>query len=380
MKMLYIKHISNERMNTFALSAIRAAKELGIDFTIAQNMSMADKNHMDEFCLQHGIKMIHIDFGRNPLNKSNFLARKQLLELMKREQYDFVHCNTPTGGLVGRIAAAQARVPKVIYMAHGFHFWKGAPVKNWLVYYPVERLLARLSDRVITINREDYACAQQFRYKKGGRAEYVPGVGIDVERFAPNAEVRAAKRKELGLNGNEIMLLSVGELNRNKNHRVVIEALAQWKREDVRYVICGSGLLKEEYRRLAQSLGVAEQIVLAGYQADINSFCQAADIFVFPSLREGLPVSLMEAMAAGLPCVASRIRGNEDLLPDSELLFDATDVDSLHRALQDATNKELAECEIKKNMQTLQMFSMQEAVDAMRRVYVEIIRETAPTA
>ena len=117
------------------------SKELGIDFTLANNMSMAEAGHFEKVCEQYGIKMIHIDFDRNPLGKSNLLARKQLLELMEKEKYDIVHCNTPSGGMVGRIAAAQMKIPKVIYMAHGFHFWKGAPLKNWCFYYPVERTL-----------------------------------------------------------------------------------------------------------------------------------------------------------------------------------------------------------------------------------------------
>ena len=137
MKMLYIKHRSGKIMNNFAMSAILAAKELGIDFTIANNMSMADKENFARVCEQYDIKMVHIDFDRNPLGKSNLLARKQLLALMEKENYDIVHCNTPSGGVVGRLCAAQEKIPKVIYMAHGFHFWKGAPLKNWLFYYPV---------------------------------------------------------------------------------------------------------------------------------------------------------------------------------------------------------------------------------------------------
>lgn len=164
MKMLYIKHRSGKRMNNFALSAILAAKELGIDFTIANNMSMAEPGHFEQVCEQYGIKMVHIDFDRNPLSLNNIKAGKQLLALMEQEKYDIVHCNTPSGGMVGRLCAAKAKIPKVIYMAHGFHFWKGAPLKNWLCYYPVERFLAHFTDRLITINQEDFARAQKFHY------------------------------------------------------------------------------------------------------------------------------------------------------------------------------------------------------------------------
>lgn len=375
MKMLYIKHRSGKIMNNFAISAILAAKELGIDFTLANNMSMAEPGHFEKVCEQYGIKMIHIDFDRNPLGKSNLLARKQLLELMEKEQYDIVHCNTPSGGMVGRIAAAQMKIPKVIYMAHGFHFWKGAPLKNWLLYYPVERILAHLTDRLITINHEDYACAKRFHYKKGGRAEYVPGVGIVTKRFERNEKVRSEMRNTLGIKDNETVLLSVGEINPNKNHKIVIEALAKLGRKDIRYVACGIGALMEENQQLAKSLGIEDQVMFVGYRTDIDKFYQAADIFVVSSFREGLPVAPMEAMSAGLPCVASRIRGNVDLFDGGQLMFDPRDVDSLCKALSNAMDKDIIANELARNKQTLQRFSMEEAVKAMKRIYIDVMSE-----
>ena len=375
MKMLYIKHRSGKIMNNFAMSAILAAKELGIDFTIANNMSMADKENFARVCEQYDIKMVHIDFDRNPLGKSNLLARKQLLALMEKENYDIVHCNTPSGGVVGRLCAAQEKIPKVIYMAHGFHFWKGAPLKNWLLYYPVERFLAHFTDRLITINHEDYECAKHFHYKKGGRAEYVPGVGIVPKRFERNEIVRSEMRNALGIKEGETVLLSVGEINRNKNNRIVIEALAKLGRKDIRYVACGIGELMEENQKLAKTLGIEDQVMFAGYRTDIDKFYQAADAFVISSFREGLPVSLMEAMSAELPCIASKIRGNVDLLNDSQLLFDPHNAEGLCTALKKAMDGRIAEREVIRNRETLKRFSMEEAVKAMKRIYTDVISE-----
>lgn len=375
MKMLYIKHRSGRIMNNFAMSAILAAKELGIDFTIANNMAMADKEHFAHVCDQYGIKMVHIDFDRNPLGKSNLLAKKQLLELMKKEKYDIVHCNTPSGGMVGRVCAAQARIPKVIYMAHGFHFWKGAPLKNWLLYYPVERFLAHYTDRLITINHEDYACAQHFHYRKGGRAEYVPGVGIVTKRFERNNEIRRNTRREFGISDRETVLLSVGEINRNKNHKVVIEAIAELGQKDFRYIICGTGDFIKEYQRLVKSLGLQKQVLFAGYRTDIDRFYQAADAFVISSFREGLPVSLMEAMSAGLPCIASRIRGNVDLIAESPLLFDPHNVDSLCAAINEIKDENVINTEVDRNYRTLKGYSMEAAVEAIKQIYTGIIDE-----
>jgi len=376
MKMLYIKHRSGKIMNNFAISAILAAKELGIDFTLANNMSMAEPGHFEKVCEQYGIRMVHIDFDRNPLSKNNLKARKQLLELMQKENYDIMHCNTPSGGMVGRLCAAQMKTPKVIYMAHGFHFWKGAPLKNWLLYYVVERFLARFTDRLITINREDYELAQRFNYKKGGKAVYVPGVGIDPKKYAPNAEKRTQKRQELGILDGETMLLSVGEVNQNKNHKVVIEALAKWQRKDIRYVICGIGPMEAELKKLVETLGLAAQVTFAGYRTDIGDYYQAADVFVISSYREGLPVAPMEAMTACIPCVASRIRGSVDLLADSSLLFDAGDSDSLLEALKKVMDPAVARKEVARNNDMLQLFSLDEAVAAMKRVYMEVMNDT----
>lgn len=375
MKMLYIKHRSGKVMNNFAISAILAAKELGIDFTIANNMSMADKEHFKKICEYYGIKMVHIDFDRNPLSAKNLRARKQLLELMKREKYDIMHCNTPSGGMVGRLCAAQLKTPKVIYMAHGFHFWKGAPLKNWLLYYPVERILAHMTDRLITINKEDFARAQHFHYKKGGYAVYVPGVGIETSKFKKDEEIREKKRKELGITENEIMLLSVGEINSNKNHKVVIDALAKLNRKDFRYVICGIGPLIDTYKEIVKEKGLEKQVVFAGFRTDIADYYQAADIFVISSYREGLSVSLMEAMSADLPCVASRIRGNVDLMPNSQLLFDPHNADELAEVLVQAVDESVAQREKSENRETLKGFSMEAATSEMKKVYMELIAE-----
>ena len=375
MKMLYIKHRSGRIMNNFAISAILAAKELGIDFTLANNMSMAEEGHFEKVCEQYGIKMVHVEFDRNPLSGNNLKARNQLLELMQKENFDIMHCNTPSGGMVGRICAHQMKTPKVIYMAHGFHFWKGAPLKNWLLYYPVERFLAHFTDRLITINHEDYARAQRFHFKKGGKAVYVPGVGIDPKKYAADTEKRADKRQKLGIREDETMLLSVGEVNQNKNHKVVIEALAKWQRKDIRYVICGIGPMEDELKKLVETLGLANQVIFAGYRTDIGDYYQAADVFVISSYREGLPVAPMEAMSAGLPCVASRIRGNVDLFDGGQLMFDPRDVGSLCKALSNAMDEKIVADELVRNSQTLQRFSMEEAVKAMKRVYIDVMSE-----
>lgn len=377
MKMIYIKHRSGKVMNRFAISAILAAKELGIDFTIANNMSMAEEGHFEEVCKQYEIKMVHIDFDRNPLSIKNVKARKQLLKLMQNEKYDIMHCNTPTGGLIGRICAAQMKTPQVIYMAHGFHFWKGAPIKNWLCYYPVERYLAHFSDRIITINQEDYNLAKGFKYKKGGCVAYVPGVGIEIEKykFSMSQAQRHKIRTEMGIPDDAFLIISVGELNKNKNHSAVIRALSKLENKKIHYCIAGEGDYRHRLEMLAMKLNVADRVHLLGYRRDVPVLCKSSDVFCLPSLREGLPVSLMEAMASGLPCVASKIRGNIDLLENSELIFQANDVTALCDVLRKAMDPEISQREIYRNTETLNRFSLEAAVEAMKDIYINTMND-----
>lgn len=264
---------------------------------------------------------------------------RQVKALCQAERYDIIHCHSPIGGVVARLAAGKSRKQgtKVIYTAHGFHFFKGAPRKNWLLFYPMERLCARFTDLLITINREDYALAKAKM--RAGRVVYVPGVGLDTKAFSGETDP-AALREKLGLAPKDRVILSVGELSRRKNHRVVLEAVAKLADPTVHYLICGIGPEEEKLLVLAKALGVEKQLHLLGYRRDIPQILAAADIYAFPSLQEGLPVALMEAMAAGKAVVASDIRGNDDLLAGQPggVLLDARDAEGFAQALDKLLN------------------------------------------
>ncbi len=260
------------------------------------------------------VKYHQIDFSRNILDlKKNLLAMKQVKALFQDNTYCLVHCHSPIGGVVGRLVAGKARRQgtKVIYTAHGFHFYKGAPLFNWLVYYTVERFLARYTDVLITINQEDYSRAKKFR---AGRVEHVPGVGVDTAKIVNTVCDEMQVRKSLGVPEKACVVLSVGELSRRKNHKFIINAMAGLRDLDIRYVICGTGPLLEELESLCDQLGVKQNVIFAGFRSDIYKILKIADVFVFPSIQEGLPVALMEAMAGGVPCVVSEIRGNVELI------------------------------------------------------------------
>lgn len=242
-------------------------------------------------------------------------AYRQLLELFANHAFAWIHCHSPIGGALARLAAHKAKIP-VIYTAHGFHFYKGAPLKNRILYYSVEKLLAYWTDILITVNQEDYRFAE--RYLKAGKVFYIPGIGIDIEQLQTRMRTGSCDnmyfRRKYKIPEHALLLLSVGELSRRKNHRIVIAALSALRRKDVYYLICGQGPLRQELWKYAKSLGVADRVRMPGYQEELAQVYQNADIFVFPSIQEGMPVALMEAMAAGLPCVVSDIRGNRELI------------------------------------------------------------------
>lgn len=262
-----------------------------------------------------GIVSHHIGFLRSPFSLKSFSIYRQTKKLIRNNNFDIIHCHTPIVSIFTRLAAMKLRrknKTKVVYTAHGFHFYDGCPKKNWILYYTAEKLFAPFTDVLITINNEDYKRALKYLHAKN--IIHVNGVGIDVDKIASTECDRSSIRTELGIADDEMMLISVGELNNNKNHIKVIEALNQCQNKKIHYVICGIGYTKDKLIAAAKEFGLGDRLHLLGFREDVLSILKASDIFIFPSIREGLSVALMEAMALGLPIIASKIRGNVDLI------------------------------------------------------------------
>ena len=315
---LFITNIASQKIGSFSMASIMAAQKMEIEFHIAGNfrLSSAEQQKADE--KQYQIKIHQIDFERNPMHPKNLKAYRELVKLIKKENFDIIHCNTPVGGFYGRLAGKKCGINKIIYQAHGFHFFKGAPIKNWLFYYPVERFLAHYTDVIITINKEDFNRAKKFKLRNRGKVYYVPGVGIDISQYHTDRQCRIEKRRELGLGDNNIALISVGNSIERINYSVAIEAVANTNNPKLHYYICGQGSDEdvEKIKILAKSLNVERQIHFLGYRADIKELFLAADIFLLPAEQKDLDGLLMQAIDSGLPCIASKIGKNADLLND----------------------------------------------------------------
>lgn len=253
--------------------------------------------------------------------KDNIIAFRNLAKVLKKNNIYAIHCNTPVGGLIGRLAGRIYKIPKVIYTAHGFHFYKGAPLFNRTVLKLAELIMARWTDAIITMNEEDFQAASKFKLRKRGKVFKVSGVGItlaDFETsladFETSSNNRDKLRKSLGLSPNDIAFISAGDLIPRKNYKIAIEAIAKTNNPNVHYYICGEGPELTKLKQLTSKLKIEQQIHFLGRRTDIKDLFHSMDGFLFTTLQEGMPRSMMEAMACGLPCIASNIRGNKDLL------------------------------------------------------------------
>ena len=315
----------------FFKSLVKRLIEAGHTVDIAANES---DYQVDDVYRQLGCRVFQVNWQRSPLSRQNLKAIKELRAIVAAGNYDIVHCHTPVAGFCTRYACKQLRKQglRVFYTAHGFHFYKGAPLKNWLIYYPVEKYSSRFTDVLITITKEDFALAE--RKMKAVKLAYIPGVGVDAERFRNTVTDVDEKRRELGIPAEAFLFLSVGELNQNKNHRVFIQALKKINDPGVHYAIAGTGDKKEELQQLADELGLTDRVRLLGYRNDVAELYKAADAYVLPSLREGLNVSLMEAICSGLPVICGNIRGNRDLVLDGKngFLVDTADPGDVSKA------------------------------------------------
>ena len=321
-------------------------------------------------------EIYHHSCTRFPFAPENIKAIFQIRNLVEKNRYDIIHCHTPVAAMCTRLAciSARKRGTKVFYTAHGFHFFKGAPLKNWLLYYPVEKICSYFTDVLITINQEDFRLAQ--KKMKASRVEYVPGVGVDVDKFRNTQVDRKQKRAELGIPENAAMLLSVGELNINKNQQVIICALAQLKDPNIHYVVVGIGNQADALKNLARELGVAQQVHFLGYRHDVAELCHTADIFCFPSQREGLGLAALEAMSCGLPLLTSNVHGINDYSENGVTGFKYDPMD--YKGFAEGIYKILQDDQLRlkmgeHNKERVMQFSLENALERMNTFYSEKI-------
>ena len=313
MKSLLLIATVQSHIGQFHKPLMKMLKENGWEIHVAARDNLAEKNGLQ---LDYPDKVFDVPFQRSPFDRRNIGAYKQIKRILEENHYDVIHCNTPVGGIVGRLAGNKYRKTgtQVFYTAHGFHFYKGAPKKNWLIYYPIEKWMSRFTDKLITITEEDYALAKK---KFHCPVCHIHGVGANGEKFHPiSPEEQARRKKELGLQGH--IIVNVGELLPNKNQKTAILAMQKIVEQvpNAKLLIAGNGPERENLERLVQELHLEDHVTLLGYTTHLEDYLQICDLEIACSYREGLPLNVMEAMLCGKPVVASNNRGHRELITD----------------------------------------------------------------
>lgn len=306
-------------LQQFEMNDVTALQELGYEVHYASNFNNPVYDMDMDMMREMNIHLHHIEIQKSPLSLfSNIKALRQLLKVIQTEHIHIFHLHNPLGGVLGRISALfyKDKERYIIYTAHGFHFYTGAPKLNWLLYYPIERMLAKKTNCLITINKEDYHRARRFSLGQPKSVVRIPGVGVDIKKFSPVPGKREEMRHRLHIADDTFFILSVGELNHNKNHEVILRAMAILQDSRIQYGVCGTGYRAEYLRKLAVHLGLEDQFVLFGYRKNISEMLQCADCFAFPSIREGFGIAAIEALAGGVPLIASDCRGTREYMQD----------------------------------------------------------------
>ncbi|MGN0367348.1 MAG: glycosyltransferase [Wujia sp.] len=313
---------SASMIDHFNRDNILILQEMGYEITIAANFREGNSSTSQKIAdfskelQERSIDMIDLPIPRNvfQLNKT-FASIRTLKRYFKEHPCQIIHTQTPLGGVVGRLAAKKERkkgISKVIYFVHGFHFFKGSGLKSYVLYYNIEKFLARYTDCLITLNHEDYeAATTRFHLEN---VEYVPGIGIRTDAIHSMCIDRDAVRRKHNVPTDKAMILTVAELIPRKNISASLQAFAKANRKDAFFAICGKGELLKQLQKECETLGINDHVYFLGYCTDILDIYHASDLFLFTSFQEGLPVGVLQAMAAGLPIIASDIRGNRDLL------------------------------------------------------------------
>ena len=368
-------------MRGFLLPFASHFKALG--WQVDAMMSPADSplNRWDE-CSEIFDHIWPINWTRSPFSPSNFrLAPKQVKAAVSAGNYDIVHVHSPIASFVTRYALKDLpKRPKVIYTTHGFHFHKGAnPVINE-VYKRLERTAGPWTDKLVVINHEDEAAARHYKIVPEDKILYMPGIGVDVEKYRAAHVTQTdtdAIYTELGLKASDKLILMIAEFNPGKRHRDALSALKATGRKDIIYAFAGLGPLEEAVKKQAADLGLGEQIRMLGYRKDIPVLLKASNALLLPSEREGLPRSVLEAMCAATPVIATEIRGVEDLLADNcGLMTKVGDVKAIAKALVwIADHPEEAKELGLRGQEKMKLFSLDNVIKMHEDLYEEVLAQ-----
>lgn len=369
-KVLYITTVSRT-VNAFLVPHIQMLLNEGYHVDIA---TAIDKP-IDESLIREGVNIFNVPFGRNPLHPGNLKAFKQLIFIQKQNQYDIVHVHTPVASLFGRLLKLRYPKLKTIYTAHGYHFLKGGPKIGWLLYYPIEKIMAKLTDVTITINQEDYDIT--ISKLKPKQTYLMNGVGLDLTQYKilPDDQ-NQEKRQQLGLSSDDFVIIMIAELNENKNQIQLIKAMELLKDQypNIKALLVGEGLKLDELQQEVKQRGLTNHIQFLGFRSDINELINISNIGVLLSYREGLPRNLMELMACGRKVIGTNIRGCRDIIVDETVgsLVSVGDEKRLALAIEKQYLKQEGCYPLSPHLESYQV---KKVLEDLNKIYMNLVKE-----
>jgi len=369
-KVLFVATIYNT-LATFIIPFMKLLQGKGHEVHAAASPNEEQKHKSDVELA--GVKCWDIPFARSPYNLANLQAYHCLHVLLKQHHFDLIHVHTPVAAFLSRYLAKITHQGPVLYTVHGFHFYRGAPKRNWLIYHTAERIAANWTDGLIVINSEDFENAKRLGFKPGENLFYVPGVGVNLNQFHAQDIIGSCVRVALGIDPNDVVVTCIAEFNKNKNHKFLLSAWQEFaKQHDLSHLLLvGAGEDIGTLQKLVKRKKIP-RVHFLGYRTDVSKILTETDIVILVSKREGLPKSIMEAMAAGKPVIASNVRGNRDLIEDGRngLLVGLGNVSELVAALKKLTlDSKLRAAMGKANREKIKDYTLDKILSKMEKIY-----------
>ena len=332
-KILYVTTIG-ATINAFLVPHIKHLIENGYKVDIATNVDVDINKELLDF----GVRVFDIPFQRDPLSTMNKVAYNEIRTLQDKEKYDIVHVHTPVASFVTRLALKNYKDIKMVYTCHGYHFYKGGSLLNWILFYPIERIAAKWTNHLITINSEDFKVASKFKLRNNGQVSKIYGVGIEKEKYVVENFDKSSYRKSLGFSEDDFIILVLAELNKNKNHIQLIKAMSLLKDKypNIKAIFAGTGPLEDEIKNKIKENGLEEKISLLGWRNDVKELINSSDLIGLFSKREGLGKCLLEAMICGKCVIATNTRGPRELIEQdiNGFMFEVDDIESTTKSIE----------------------------------------------
>lgn len=367
MKILYVTAL-NETINAFLVPHILKLVDDGNIVECACKINRNIDDRLSSKCIKH----YNIEFSRNPLNINYHKVINEIRQIQIKNNYDIVHVHTPIAAFLTRFALRNFKV-KIIYTAHGFHFFKGSPVKNWILYFQLEKLAAKWTDRLVTINEEDYSIASKFNLRKNGEVFFMHGVGIDSKDYEMEKFDHVSYRESLGLKKDDFIILVIADLNKNKNHIQLLKAVKILNNiyPKLKVICAGDGPLKNKLIKKVKEFNLENNVIFLGFRSDIKELINISNIIGLFSKREGLPKCLMESLVCGKPILVNNIRGSRDFVINNEIgeIVEVDDFIETAKKIEYMMKKDYNPVNIRKSIEKYNINYVLEEVKKINKFY-----------